>query len=207
MTTGNDVANRAALIARAAASYRYGAETKPGDRGKPLDCSELVEQTCAELVVSPRVPDGSAAQRQHCTPISVDDAIATAGALLFRAGHVAVSLGDGRTAEARSTRAGVGIFAAGRPSAWLAGGLIPGVQYPGRDTPATDVLTRSGDSGPRVVAIKAALARAGFGVGLTPGDERYGPKTAQVVADFQRSRGLQVDGIVGPQTARALGIA
>lgn len=37
-------------------------------------------------------------------------------------------------------------------------------------------------------------------------DGSYGPKSRAAVMDFQRSKGLQVDGIVGPMTLAALGI-
>jgi hypothetical protein len=41
---------------------------------------------------------------------------------------VAISLGDGRTIEARGSAYGVGIFSAnGR--GWTAGGLVPGMKY------------------------------------------------------------------------------
>jgi peptidoglycan hydrolase-like protein with peptidoglycan-binding domain len=37
-------------------------------------------------------------------------------------------------------------------------------------------------------------------------DGYFGNQTAGAVRSFQRSRGLAVDGVVGPQTGRALGI-
>lgn len=75
------------------------------------------------------MPDGSANQRayvqQKGTQMSVADAIRTPGALLFRPGHVAISLGDGRTIEARGRAYGVGIFnAQGR---FTSAGMIPGM--------------------------------------------------------------------------------
>jgi hypothetical protein len=79
-----------------------------------------------------KVPDGTMNQlpffRQKGTQISVDQALRTRGALLFRPGHVAISLGDGRTIEARGRNYGVNIFPAnGR--GWTAGALIPGLKY------------------------------------------------------------------------------
>lgn len=78
------------------------------------------------------VPDGTMNQlpyfRQKGTAVSVDQALRTRGALLFRPGHVAISLGDGRTIEARGRDYGVNIFSA-QGRGWTAGALIPGLKY------------------------------------------------------------------------------
>lgn len=114
-----------------------------------FDCSELVEWACARLGVAPTVPDGTWYQIRHCrdrgTETTVDDAVATQGALLFRfssdpftggrpsSAHVAVSLGNGSTIEARGSAWGVGSWEAeGR--GWAHAGLVPGVRY---DAPPT----------------------------------------------------------------------
>jgi peptidoglycan hydrolase-like protein with peptidoglycan-binding domain len=111
--------------------YIFGAETNLNDANpRAFDCSELVQWAAAQVGVS--IPDGTMNQLPHIQRagkgISVDQALRTRGALLFRPGHVAISLGDGRTIEARGSQYGVGIFNAhGR--GWTAGGLIPGMQY------------------------------------------------------------------------------
>jgi peptidoglycan hydrolase-like protein with peptidoglycan-binding domain len=53
------------------------------------------------------------------------------------------------------------------------------------------------------------LQRLLAGSGYRPGpiDGRYGPSTERAVSRFQRDRGLQVDGIAGPQTLTALSAA
>jgi cell wall-associated NlpC family hydrolase len=113
--------------------YVYGAET---DLANPdphaFDCSELVQWACAQVGVS--FPDGTWAQEAAATKITVAQAAKIRGALLFRPGHVAVSLGDGRnTVEAKGAAYGVvsggtqGIIA-GR---FTSGGLIPGMKYEG----------------------------------------------------------------------------
>lgn len=124
--------------------YVFGAEAVVGEAPDALDCSELVQFICETLALSPRMPDGSWRQYQHCAKhdalLSVASAMRVRGALLFRfdgdptgqkrprAAHVAISLGDGRTVEAKSTRDGTGVFtAAGR--GWTHAGLIPGVGY------------------------------------------------------------------------------
>ena len=56
-----------------------------------------------------------------------------------------------------------------------------------------------------VRAVQRALKRAGFSPGRIDGF--YGLQTIAAVNAFQLSNGLVSDGEVGPQTARALGIA
>lgn len=111
--------------------YIFGAEADLKDPSpRAFDCSELVQWACAQVGVS--IPDGSGAQSLHCinerTVLSATQAALVRGALLFRPGHVAISLGDGRTVEARGHAYPVGIFsAAGR--GWTAGALVPGMRY------------------------------------------------------------------------------
>lgn len=132
--------------------YIYGAEVSlddpdPKAHGHALDCSEGVQWACARCGVQPAMPDGSAAQLAHCkqhgTLISIDEAIRTAGALLFiqkgSERHVAMSRGNGTTIEARGRAYGVGNWAtANRP--WTHAAKIPGVDYgapPAPPHPAT----------------------------------------------------------------------
>jgi len=114
-------------LQQAGKTYRFGAEASPSDPNpRAFDCSELVEWCAARVGISPKVPDGSAAQKAHCKPISVQQAINTKGALLFLPGHVAISLGNGKTIEAMNPTNGVRQGnAAGRFSS---AGLIPGAQ-------------------------------------------------------------------------------
>ncbi len=64
---------------------------------------------------------------------------------------------------------------------------------------------RRGDSGSKVKEIQRKLNEYGFSVGAVDGI--FGSKTLQAVKNFQKSRGLVVDGIVGNATAKALGIS
>lgn len=61
-----------------------------------------------------------------------------------------------------------------------------------------------GDKGPDVERLQAALQRAGFDVDV---DGDFGAQTARAVEDFQAERGLTIDGVAGPDTLAALGLA
>lgn len=116
----------AVALAQAGDNYIYGAEASASDPDpNAFDCSELVQWAAARVGVP--FTDGSSAQIAACHPISVEAAIATRGALLWHPGHIAISLGNGRTIEAANSRAGVVSYsAAGRFSR---GGKIPGMRY------------------------------------------------------------------------------
>ena len=64
-------------------------------------------------------------------------------------------------------------------------------------------VLRVGSSGHAVAAVQWKLAAAGFDVTV---DGDFGPATESVVRAFQSANGLEVDGLVGPVTWRALGL-
>lgn len=116
----------AVALAQAGDNYVYGAEASVSDPNpNAFDCSELVQWAAGRVGV-PFV-DGSSAQIAACRSITVEQAINTRGALLWHPGHIAISLGNGRTIEAANPGAGVVSYnAAGR---FQRGGLIPGMRY------------------------------------------------------------------------------
>lgn len=59
--------------------------------------------------------------------------------------------------------------------------------------------------GPDVLAVQRRLAALGFAPG--PLDGRYGPATESAVRELQAGSGIEVDGVVGPQTRAALLVA
>lgn len=63
---------------------------------------------------------------------------------------------------------------------------------------------REGATGPQVEALQRRLKERGFSPGQIDGT--FGPGTEAAVLAFQRSEGLLADGVVGPRTARALGL-
>jgi peptidoglycan hydrolase-like protein with peptidoglycan-binding domain len=54
-----------------------------------------------------------------------------------------------------------------------------------------------GDLGPAVDAVQLLMAEAGYPL---EADGRFGAATEQAVAEFQGTRGLRTDGVVGPRT-------
>jgi cell wall-associated NlpC family hydrolase len=113
-------------LAQAGDRYLYGAEASASDADpSAFDCSELVEWALARLGI--KYPDGSAAQIGAAKAISVEQAIKTRGALLYHPGHIAISLGNGRTIEAANSRTGV--VSNGTAGRFTKGGLVPGLTY------------------------------------------------------------------------------
>lgn len=207
-----------------------------GGKGDPLDpdpdgfdCSGLVTWACERAGVD--MANGAFWQYKTCanagTLVDVDTALATRGALLFvkrnahpvafdDVPHVAISLGDGTTVEARGTKWGIGTWAgAGR---FQEGGLIPGADYgeappfPIADPPAPSSsdapewpgrvleVTRPFMAGDDIAVWQQRMIDRGWDLGPDGADGKYGPKTASVAEAFQREKGLEVDGKVGPET-------
>jgi peptidoglycan hydrolase-like protein with peptidoglycan-binding domain len=65
-----------------------------------------------------------------------------------------------------------------------------------------DPILQQGSTGEAVEELQLLLARAGFSAGAADGV--FGAMTRTAVMNFQRARGLTVDGIVGPATWAAL---
>ncbi|MCJ7725657.1 MAG: peptidoglycan-binding protein [Acidimicrobiia bacterium] len=63
---------------------------------------------------------------------------------------------------------------------------------------------RVGSQSDQVAKVQSTLAGFGYTIAV---DGWFGPQTDKVVRHFQDSSGLVADGIVGPNTTRALGIA
>lgn len=64
-------------------------------------------------------------------------------------------------------------------------------------------LYHKGDRGEPVRDVQERLSALGYGLSSEP-DGVFGKATFQAVCDFQSNRGLPVDGVVGPETWRAL---
>jgi cell wall-associated NlpC family hydrolase len=211
-------------IAQKGDKYVFGAEVPlTAQDGDKWDCSELVQWSCGKAGVAPAVPDGAFNQwaqiKQANGLISVPDGINTRGALLFAGDgtgsgrdaifHVAFSLGDGTTIEARGSKWGVGCWTSvGR---FNFAGRIGGLDYskdvkpltppPAAAVPAFPGLTKPGASGDAVRQVQQRLRDRGWNVSV---DGVFGPATEKLVRAFQQDKHLEDDGIVGPKTWEAL---
>lgn len=61
---------------------------------------------------------------------------------------------------------------------------------------------REGDYGQEITAIQKQLIKLGYSVGSVDGS--FGKQTASAVKAFQKDNGLAADGVIGPQTYKAL---
>ena len=138
------------------------------------------------------------------------------GLCVWKRGHIGVYIGNRKVIEAAGTETGVVLSTLRAPGSvrrWTHWGMMADVDYTDADTvpveepPACWVgrylrLTHPYTRGDDVVQVQEALHI----YGISPGsiDGVYGPRTEQAVREFQASRGLAVDGIVGPDTTRAL---
>jgi hypothetical protein len=112
--------------------YVFGHEVNLEDPDPDtFDCSELIQWACYQLGVE--FPDGSSNQIGAVAKAGLERSVeackSIAGALLWREGHVALSLGTGNeTVEAKGKNYGVCESNIGRR--FTRAGLIPGIEYP-----------------------------------------------------------------------------
>ena len=66
-----------------------------------------------------------------------------------------------------------------------------------------DHTLRRGDKGEDVLHLQEALNKNGAGMVI---DKNFGRGTREAVSNFQRTKGLEADGVAGPATLRALGL-
>ena len=234
MFEGSDIVELAKT--RVGQKYVLGARVHLANRdwSGPWDCAEFVSWACYHAykqviaVRPPNIQTGESysgwwheASRTSGRAISVTEALGTVGAILIRhpgfagnaIGHVAISCGNNTTVEAHSRNVGVAVLKDAHKRDWSGGWLVPVVSYaappakpakkhnpPKNVVRLTDPFTR----GDEVVRIQEKLLAAGINPG--PVDGIFGNATAVAVAAFQAEHGLVVDGVVGPETRKALGI-
>lgn len=82
------------------------------------------------------------------------------------------------------------------------------VKNPGQSTAGSNNFTRTlywGSSGNDVRTVQQKLSNWGYYKGAVDG--QFGAATSEAVRKFQQKNGLRVDGLIGPATAKALGMA
>lgn len=113
-------------LAQLGDTYVYGAHPDPGvPDPSAFDCSGLVAYAAGRVGVP--YPGTSSSQYDASIKISVEEAISTRGALLHAEGHIAISLGNGKTVEAANP--GVGVVSYNAAGRFSGGGKIPGMRY------------------------------------------------------------------------------
>ncbi|MDR6563559.1 MULTISPECIES: peptidoglycan-binding domain-containing protein [unclassified Arcicella] len=154
-----------------------------------------------------------------CKKINISEAGQTYGAIVFRSpgfkgikiGHIAFSDGNGGTVEAKSTKDGVCKSTIdGRQ--WEFGILINAVEYERNSilkldyqTPPLNFHVRSPLMEHKIVQeTKEKLSK----INLYHGDidEFYNEEIAKAVSNYQKIKGLVVDGILGKETLSSLKI-
>ena len=223
MKTGQELINSA--LTHVGERYVWGAivpKNNPNYKG-PWDCAEFASWIVFQLTgLEVGYRDGNAYTGfwradipTKCSRITIDIAKTTAGAVLLRypnskglGGHIAFSLGNGKTIEAMNRNNGV---KSGKIDGryWDVALLINGISYnqnisgPIYQPPTVNFrLTNPYMTDPVVLAAKEKLS----GLGIDPGTlkQNYDENMAAAVQNFQIIRGLIVDGIMGKQTLKSL---
>lgn len=232
MATGNDLLK----LAETRIGEKYLNVLVPKDNPDwhgPWDCAEFVSWAvyqkvtklygCVDNSGNPATTEAYSGDwvrdSQNGTLIVTDQKTAniSAGIILVRKppmsgkmGHVAISNGKGGTVEAAGTGLGVkrGKIEGRLWHCWV---KIPELTYSSsgavitpKPLPFLLTLEEPNMSGPIVEKVQRALKERGFNPGEIDG--LYGPHTVAAVYAFQKVSRLVADGIVGPLTAKKLGV-
>lgn len=203
----------ALCLAQRGDRYLWGAKPPASDPNPTaFDCSGLVWWALARLRIP--FPQGSWNQLQACRRAGTliqpyQRAFSIQGTLLFRhdtpaEGHVAVSLGNGSTMEARGKQYGVNEWPSEKRH-WTHAAYVPGLRYgvtprePIR-WPGRFIMQPPEMHGSDVRRWQTRMRARGWMIAV---DGAYGPASESVCRQFQAEKGLEVDGIVGPTTWHA----
>ena len=170
------------------------------------------------------VPDiGTESIIQVCKDVSTDFSKIAVGELLWMTGHVGIYIGDGLAVECtpawkncvqvttvRNIKSGTG-------HKWTKHGKLPYVTYDASADPVTPVapavkveglpVLKKGIKGDTVKALQILLKGYGYDLGSWGVDSSFGGATEKAVKAFQKDKGLEEDGVVGPMTwAKLLGV-
>ena len=119
--------------------------------------------------------------------------------------HVGLYVGGGRVIEAKSSKDGV-VYS--NASGWPMAAKLVGVNYEGQqdDLPADDLTPTlsKGSKGERVQAAQLRLIAHGFNLPLYGADGIFGSETQSAVIGFQKTKGINADGIINQETWQAL---
>lgn len=152
----------------------------------------------------PRLRGGGAARRRRLGDVTLTVRTlllggAAAAGVLVLIGLAAAGVFSGSGSSARhTTTSGTAPRTATRPTTTT----TPTVSTPARTALSPSATSKPGDTGEQVKRLQRALARLGYSPGAADGS--YGPATVAAVKRFQTASSLTADGVLGPQTLRAL---
>ncbi len=182
-----------------------------------VDCSGLIIEAYRSRISGYGDKTANTLFRRCVQTGKLDTIPETPGLCVWRSGHIGLYIGDGKVIEAGGTNIGVVTSKLKAPATtkrWTNWGRLADVDYESAYTPPVDPdtpscwlgrylkVTHPYTQGEDVEEVQQALTDQGFSPG--PVDGFYGPKTEAAVKSFQQSKGLSVDGIVGPDTTKAL---
>ncbi|MFF0189690.1 peptidoglycan-binding protein [Streptomyces sp. NPDC005244] len=181
-------------------------ETAPSDAAEPVPAGPAAVAPEPEpVMMATRAAEGPRISRRALSVALVSGCVAlvlAASAAVF----VAVRFAGDEKGGAPAPAGLAASTAAGSPAATKAAyrchlERIGGHWYAGNSR-STNATVAYGDSGPQVAEMQCLLRRAG----ISPGgiDGMFGPLTMGAVERFQRQAHLDVDGIAGPHTWKAL---
>lgn len=164
---------------------------------------------------SNNVPDINAdTMISKCSDVSTNFSNIQVGEVVWMKGHIGVYIGDGLAVECTPNwKNGVQITACNRSISgynrrnWTKHGKLPYIKY---DVSLTSVKTvnndlnlptiKQGNKGNTVKSLQILLIGYGYSCGKCGVDGDFGSGTLAAVKNYQKSKGLTVDGIVGPTT-------
>lgn len=147
-----------------------------------------------------------------CSGVSTDFSAIQPGEAVWMPGHIGVYIGDGLAVECTPAwKNGVQITACNRDVAgynrrnWTKHGKLPYVTYPAAsaDKPCLPELAK-GSRGNAVRAMQILLIGNGCSCGIYGADGDFGNGTYNAVLAYQKKKGIEVDGICGPETWKSL---
>lgn len=198
---------------------RMGAYREHIERGKKCtDCVGLIKGYCWDgtegkpRYASNGCPDTSANGMYRAAKVkgAISTLPDTPGLLVWRDGHIGVSMGDGTAVEARGFAYGV-VRTRIKDRTWTNWCECPYIEYPETSSGQPEEpgalggrTLRLGDKGADVTTLQQALISLGHPLPRYGADGDFGRETQGAVRAFQAASGLASDGIAGPKTLAAL---
>ena len=164
---------------------------------------------------SNNVPDINAdTMISKCSDVSTNFSNIQVGEVVWMKGHIGVYIGDGLAVECTpSWKNGVQITACNRSISgynrrnWTKHGKLPYLKYSTESTSVNTVnnsfklpTIKKGSTGNTVKSLQILLIGYGYSCGKCEADGDFGSGTLAAVKNYQKNKGLTVDGIVGSTT-------